>query len=171
MPAFSRSSSGSSTPSRSVAAARLPRRGGGRLRHQIFDDRDRGQAQHAGQREQALQANRAVEQGRADKRQREHEADHRADHRHDLGPVLLAREVGRERHRDRGDRAGALQRARGDRGPDVVGGDAEEAAGGEHQQPDVKHALAAPPVGRHAEGNLQDALRQAVNAERDANQP
>ena len=170
MPALSRSRSGSSSSrghARSFCRRARVRRRLGHLRahHPHRDERE-----DAGEREETVHADPAVEDRRADQRQREHEADGRADHRHDLGAMLLARQVGRERHRYRGDGAGALQRARGDRGPDVVRGDAEEAAGGEDREADVERRLPAPAVGRHAEGNLQDPLREPVGAERDADE-
>src|SRR5580765_3141624 len=142
----------------------------GRLGHLRAHHPHRDERERAGEGEEALHADPAVEHRRTHQRQREHEADGRADHRHDLGAMLLAREVGRERHRDRRDRAGALQRARRDRGPDVVRGEAEEAAGGEHGETDIERRLSTPAVGRHAKRNLQDALGQSVGAERDADE-
>ena len=82
--------------------------------------------------------------------------------------MLFAREVGRERDHDRRDGACALQRAPGDRGPDVARCGGEEAAGGENHKTDVDHRLAAPAVRCHAERNLQDRLRKTVSAERNS---
>ncbi len=147
----------------------LLRRGDG-VGHEELHHPDRREREHSREREDAAHAHGAIEPGRADQRHGEHEADGGADHRHDLGAVLLAGEVGGERHGDRIDRARALQRARRDRGPDVVRGYAEEAARGEHHEAHVDRRLAAPAVGSHAEGDLQHALRQAVGAERHADQ-
>ena len=46
----------------------------------------------------------------------------------------------------------------------------DEAAEREEQQPEVDGGLAAPAVGQPAERNLQQRLREAVGAERDADQ-
>src|SRR5512134_1715916 len=84
--------------------------------------------------------------------------------------MLLAREIGRERHDHRGDRAPALQRTSGDRSPDVGGAARQEAAGGEDHEAGDDHGLAPPAVGGHAERQLQHGLREAVGAERGADQ-
>ena len=172
MPAFRRSSSGVEQRARAAPgglrrrarSARAARAPGTHHRH-------RGEAQHAGEREQAVHADPAVEHRRADQRQREHEADGRADHRHDLGAMLLAREIGGERHRHRRDRAGALQRARRrSRSRCRRATTPRKLPAANISEPDVEHRLPAPAVGSHAERNLQDALRETVGAERDADQ-
>ena len=84
--------------------------------------------------------------------------------------MLLARQIGGERHDNRRDGAGALQRAPGDRHPDVVRPGRDKAAGGEDDEADIDHGLASPAIRRHAEGNLQDRLRKAVCAKRDADE-
>src|SRR5512134_38504 len=84
--------------------------------------------------------------------------------------MLLAREIGRERHDHRGDRAPALQRTSGDRSPDVGGAARQEAAGGEDHEAGNDDGLAPPAVGGHAERQLQHGLREAVGAERGADQ-
>jgi hypothetical protein len=83
--------------------------------------------------------------------------------------VLDTGEIRGKRHDHRGNGARALQRAAGDCGPDVGGGGGKEAAAGEDSKADIDDALAAPPVRRDAERNLQHGLRQAVGAERDSN--
>ena len=120
MPAFRRSSSASSSAARIEPAGPAARGSAGGIGHLELHQRHRGEAQDAGEREQAVHADAAIKQRRGDQRQRKHEADHRADHGHDLGAMLLAREIGGERHRHRRDRPGSLQHARRDHGPDVV---------------------------------------------------
>jgi len=144
-----------------------PRHRRGRLRHERLDHADGDNAKRTGQHEEARHTDPAVKRRGGHQRKREGKADHATDHRHHLGAMLDPREVGRERHHDRGDRAGALQRAAGDRGPDVACSRGEEASRCEHDEPDVDHGLAAPAVGGHAERNLQQRLRKAVGAERD----
>ena len=124
----------------------------------------------AGEHEDPRHPDGAVELRPGDEREREHEPDRGADHRHRLRPVLLAREVGGERHHRRRDRAGALDHPARDRDPDVVRGRRDEAAGGEQHEPGEDHALAAEAVGRHAERDLQHGLGEAVSAERDADE-
>ena len=67
--------------------------------------------------------------------------------RHHLGAMLLAREVGGQRHHRRRDGAGALQRAPGDRPARCRRPGGDEAAGGEQHQADDDHGLPAPAVG------------------------
>ncbi len=136
-------------------------------RHALQDHPDPGEPEHASQREDPGHADRMVERRRGDEGHREHEADGGADDRHDLRTVLLAREIGGERHHRRGDRAGALDAPPEDREPDVLRGGGEKAAGGEHQQPEHDHALAAETVRGHAVRNLQARLGEAIRAERD----
>jgi hypothetical protein len=84
--------------------------------------------------------------------------------------MLVAGEIRRERDHYGGNRAGALQAAARDDGPDVVRSRGQEAACGEHEQADVDHRLPSPAVGSRAERNLQDRLRKTIGAERDADQ-
>ena len=75
-------------------------------------------------------------------------------------------------HVDRAQFAGRRQRRqrRVTHDQDVRGADAEEAAQGEYSKPPVKNGLAPPAVGRHTERDLQEALRQSVDAKRHADQ-
>ncbi len=93
-------------------------------------------------------------------------ADTGADQRHHLGAVFLAREVGRQRHQRGGNRARALQRAAEDNAQHAVSRGRQQAAEGEYDQPGGDHRLAADAVGHHAEGDLQQRLGEAVDADR-----
>jgi hypothetical protein len=84
--------------------------------------------------------------------------------------VALARQVRRQGNDRGGDRAGALQDAARDRGPDVCGEGRQQTAEREHDQSRVDHRLAAPAVRCHAERDLQQRLRQPVGAECDTDQ-
>ena len=149
---------------------RLFPRHGGRVWNLKLDDPDRRKRQQPGEREDAVHADGAVQQRRADQRESEHRSDRGADHRHDLGPVLLARQVCSKRHGHRVDRTGALQGARRDGGPDVVRRNAQEAARGKDDQTGVDGRLSSPSIRGQAEGNLQNSLRQSIHPERDADQ-
>ena len=50
---------------------------------------------------------------------------------------------------------------------DLIGDGREKTPHGEDEKPDDDHGLAAPTVAGDTEGNLQKALRQTVNAERE----
>jgi hypothetical protein len=95
---------------------------------------------------------------------------HRADHGHHLRAVVDAREIRGERHHHRRDCAGTLQRAPGDRRPDVGCRRGQQASGGEDREAHIDHGLSAPAVGGHAERNLKNGLRKAIGAERDADE-
>ena len=143
---------------------------GGRVWNLELYDPDRRKRQQSGEREDAIHADGAVQQRRADQREREHRSDRGADHRHDLGPVLLARQVSGERHGHRIDRTGPLQGPRRDGGPDVVRRNAQETARGKDDQTGIQGRLSPPSIRCQAEGNLQNSLRQAIRSERDADQ-
>ena len=127
-------------------------------------------ARRAGHREQPTQADLRDQQGRDHQRQGEHQADARAHQGHRLGANLVAGLVGQQGGDRGGHGAGALQGAAGDQPAQGLRPCRHEAAGCEHQQAEDDHALAAQPVRGHAEGDLQDALGQAIDAHGQADQ-
>ena len=136
-----------------------------RLRRHGIDGHGDGQnRQHADHVEYAVHADGAIQRRRRHQRHGEGEADGRADHGHDLGAMLLAREIGGHGDDCRRDGAGALDGAADDDAPDVGGHRGHETADGEQHQAEHDDAFASEPVGGHAEGDLQDALTQAVDA-------
>src|SRR3974377_478574 len=89
-----------------------------------------------------------------------------AAHPHRLGGDSLARQTGEQPQNDRADRAGTLQHAANNDASDRGGNRRDRAADAEQYQAQDDHRLAAKPVGQEAEGDLQQALRQAVDTER-----
>ena len=143
-------------------------RGGDRDRPQQHANRAGGE--HSGEPEDAVHADRGIEQRRRHHREREHQADRGADHRHHLGAVLVAGEVGGERGDRGGDRARALQHAADDDHVDAVGERRDHAADDEQHQAEDDHRLAPEAVGRRPVGDLQAGLGEAVGADREAHQ-
>lgn len=141
-----------------------------RLRDEEQDQQQADQRHPGGEPEQPMQAEQMGQHRAEHHGHGEGDADAHADHRHRLGPVLLAGEVGEQRHHRRRDRPGALQDAAGDHPPDGVGIGREGRAGGEDQQPDDDHRAPADAVGNGPEGNLQDRLGQAIGADGQADQ-
>ena len=84
--------------------------------------------------------------------------------------MLLAREVGGQRHHRRVDRPRALDHAPGDDPVDVIRRSRDETARREQQQTDHDHRLAPVTVGQPPGRNLQDRLRQPVRTQRDTDQ-
>ena len=98
------------------------------------------------------------------------QANTHADDGHGLGALLLAGQVGHQGHNRGGDCAGTLQCAPQDNTPEAVCQCREHAAGGKQQQAADDHRLAAHLVGQPAQGNLQQGLGQAINAQGQADQ-
>ncbi len=90
------------------------------------------------------------------------EADAHPDQRHRLGPVLLAGQVGQQRHHRGGDRAGSLQHPPRDHAPDAVGHRRQNRAGGEDRQTEIDDRQAPDAVRENTEGNLQQRLGQTI---------
>ena len=84
--------------------------------------------------------------------------------------MLFAREIGEKRHHRGGDRSRTLQRAADDRHPNVSGGRGDEATEREQHEADYDNSLASELIGGHPERNLQQALRESIDAERNAHQ-
>src|SRR5437899_1146957 len=132
---------------------------------------DRRKRQRAGEVEDSVHPNPAVEHRRGDERHGKSQCDRAAYHRHRLGAVLLARDVGCERRHGRGDRAGSLDRAPENDCIDVRRPRGDEAPQREKQQPDDDRPLPSVAVRGHAVGDLQDSLRQSVDPQRNPDQP
>ena len=82
--------------------------------------------------------------------------------------MFIPREVGKQCRDGRRDRAGALQRAAQERGPDIAGQGRHHAADGKQHEAKDDHGFAAEAIRCHAERYLQDALGQAIDAEHPA---
>ncbi len=93
-----------------------------------------------------------------------------ADKRHRLGAILLAGQIGKQCHYRGSDSAGALQRAAENDTPDRGGAGGDHAAQHKNQQAADDQRLAADAIGEQAERNLKNRLRQAINADGQANQ-
>ncbi len=134
------------------------------------DDDAPQQRQSRRQPEQCGQAERLGHQRTDHHGDGERQTDAHADHRHGLGAVLLAGQVGEQRHHRRGNRPGALQYAAGDHPPDTVGHGRQHRTGGEDQQAEIDDRQTADAIGKNAEGNLQQRLGQTIGADGKADQ-
>ena len=142
-------------------------RGCGRIGNDKEDHGEGRQGEKARDDEESRNAEELVQRRRDDEREREGETDRSAHHRHGLRDDALAHAVGN--HRRDGGRNGArpLQGAAEHDETDLIGDGREKTPHGEDEKPDDDHGLAAPTVAGDTEGNLQKALRQTVNAERE----
>lgn len=142
--------------------------------HRVGDDaphaQQRQQRQHAGEHEDAVDADIACQQRSQYQADGKGGADAHADDGHGAGAHFFTGEVGEQGGDHRRDGAGALDDAAHGQHHDVVGAGGDEAAGGEQQQAAVDDLLAANLVGEHAQRQLQQRLHQAVAAQRDADQ-
>ena len=171
MPTFSRSELAGRAPRRAWAGRRLaPAAAAAAHPAPAPHHPDRRQRQHAGQREEPAMPIAAVQHRRADQRQREHEPDRRADHRHHLG-ALLSRVRSAAIAITTAEIAPAPCSTRPAIAVQMSSATArEEAAGGEEQQARRRSRACGRSGPRPAERNLQDRLREAVGAERDADE-
>src|SRR6266487_3564592 len=150
--------------------ARRIRHDGGLGRHDGERHPDGRERQDAGEIEDSVHPDAAIQGRRGDERHGEGQSDRAADHRHRLGAVLLAREVGGERRHRRGDRARSLDRTPENDRMDVRRPCGDKAPQCKKQQADDDHALPAVAVGGHPVGNLQDPLGQPVGSQRQAHE-
>lgn len=139
-----------------------------RVGHDKAHDQYREYGEDAGQGENAGYAYPLVECRSCDERESKGDADGAAYHRHRLGAVFLARQVGNKRGDGGRYRSGALDGPTEDDGLDVGRECGDEAAQRENRQAEINHAFAAVTIGCHAEGQLEQCLRQAIGAEREA---
>ena len=124
--------------------------------------------QHAGQPKQTAQTNPSREQGRHHQGQGEHQTDAAAHQSHGLGAHLVPRQVGQQ-GRDSGRHGPCPLQAASDQQTEQVGGRSRpKAAQGKNHQAQHNDPLAPKTVRGHAKGQLQQALREAINTHRQA---
>ena len=141
-----------------------------RIRHDIAHDRHRHQRQHAGQGEDARNADEVIKRRPEYQRGGEGQADGAADHGHGLGAVLLARQIGQQRRHRGVNRPRPLDAATDNNPVNIVRNRGNQAPEREQHQPKIDHALAPEVVRGHAERQLQQRLREPVGAERESDQ-
>ena len=90
--------------------------------------------------------------------------------RHDPGAGLFGRQVGGQGNDGGGYRARALQCAAEYQAIDRVGQGGQQAARDEDEQARDDYRFSAIAVGKHAKGDLQAGLGQAINTERQPQQ-
>ena len=137
----------------------------GRCRHDQHNHGDTAHRQNRGQPENTRHADPGVEHRPQHHGQRKRSANAHADHRHGLDAVLFTDQVGGQRHDSGGNGAGTLQRTADDDHGNRVGTRSHRAAQGENQQPEDDHRLAPDLIGHQAEGDLQQRLGHAIDAD------
>ena len=143
---------------------------GGHVGHDLEDDPDGACGKDGREPEESGHAPEFGERRGGDEAEREGEADRGADERHGLRDDVVAHAVRNERGDGGGDGARALKRAADHDGPDRGAHGGDDAACNEEQEAGDDDGLAAETVARSAERNLQDALGEAVDAEREADE-